>query len=86
MPIFGAFRSLLKVNSEGQVSWDYDPIDIWNKVGVRLVQNTFETDTNPQQAGKSKVLWQSNYRIVDGSRKDLLLKELTNKLTQAKEK
>lgn len=65
-PIFGAFRSLLKLNEiTGDVSWLFNPIDIWNEVGTSIVQNTFETYTNPQLAGKDKQLWLSNYRIVE---------------------
>lgn len=65
-PIFGAFRSLLRFDkSEGTVSWLFDPIGIWNEVGTSIVQNTFETCTNPQLAGKDKQLWLSNYRIVE---------------------
>lgn len=75
LPIFGAFRALL-TDKEDHVEWVFDPIMIWEKAGVRLVQNTFDTDTNPQQVGKSKTLWQSNYRIVDSIRKDLLLEKL----------
>jgi len=75
LPIFGAFRALL-TDKENHVEWVFDPIMIWEKAGVRLVQNTFDTDTNPQQVGKSKTLWQSNYRIVDSIRKDLLLEKL----------
>lgn len=75
LPIFGAFRALLKQNN-GKVEWEFDPIEIWEKAGKRLVQNTFDTDTNPQQIGKSKTLWQANYRIVDSVRKDLLLEKL----------
>ncbi|KGR88798.1 AIPR family protein [Lysinibacillus odysseyi] len=72
LPIFGAFRALLK-EKDGILKWNFDPIEIWEKAGLRLVQNTFDTDTNPQQVGKSKTLWQSNYRIVDSVQKDLLL-------------
>lgn len=75
LPIFGAFRALLEKKGN-KIIWAFDPIEIWEKVGTRLVQNTFETDTNPQQIGKSKTLWQSNYRIVDSIRKDLLLEKL----------
>lgn len=54
-PIFGAFRSLLKFDeATGAVSWLFNPIDIWNEVGTSIVQNTFETYTNPQLAGKDK--------------------------------
>lgn len=72
LPIFGAFRALLK-EKDGVLKWNFDPIEIWEKAGLRLVQNTFDTDTNPQQVGKSKTLWQSNYRIVDSIQKDMLL-------------
>lgn len=75
MPIFGAFRALLK-EKNNELYWEFDPMEVWEKVGVRLVQNTFDTDTNPQKVGKSKVLWQSNFRLVDGMRKDLLLDRL----------
>lgn len=78
MPIFGAFRALLEFNDdESSVKWSFNPIEVWNRVGVSLVQNTFDTDTNPQQAGKSKTLWQANYRIVDSAKKDLLIESLT---------
>ncbi|HCT0339620.1 TPA: AIPR family protein, partial [Staphylococcus pseudintermedius] len=77
LPIFGAFRALL-YQKNGKLEWEFDPIAIWEKAGKRLVQNTFDTDTNPQQVGKSKTLWQANYRIVDSIRKDLLLERLMN--------
>ena len=65
-PIFGAFRSLLRFDDEkGNVSWLFDPTEIWNEVGSSIVQNTFETSNNPQLAGKDKQLWLSNYRIVE---------------------
>jgi hypothetical protein len=81
LPIFGAFRALLKTK-DNELSWEFDPITVWDKVGTRLVQNTFDTDTNPQQIGKSKTLWQSNYRIVDSVRKDLLLEKLMQQQQQ----
>lgn len=65
-PIFGAFRSLLKFDEEsGEVSWLFDPLEIWSEVGVSIAQNTFESSNNPQLAGKDKQLWLSNYRIVE---------------------
>ena len=76
LPIFGAFRALLKENNNGELNWLFDPIEIWGACGVRLIQNTFETDTNPQMVGKMKTLWQSNYRIVDSVMKDKLIEKL----------
>lgn len=74
-PIFGAFRSLLKINEEnGEVYWLYDPCEIWEEVGSSIVQNTFETSSNPQLAGKDKQLWLSNYRIVETQSLRKLLK------------
>ncbi len=65
-PIFGAFRSLLKFDEQkGEVNWLFDPEEIWEQVGTSIVQNTFETSSNPQLAGKDKQLWLSNYRIVE---------------------
>lgn len=63
-PIFGAFRSLLRFE-QGTLSWIFEPLELWNEVGVSIVQNTFETSTNPQLAGKDKQLWLANYRIVE---------------------
>lgn len=65
-PIFGAFRCLLRFDQEaGQVSWLFDPLELWKEVGTSLVQNTFESSRNPQLAGKDKQLWLANYRIVE---------------------
>ena len=63
-PIFGAFRSLLRFEQD-TLSWIFEPLELWNEVGVSIVQNTFETSTNPQLAGKDKQLWLANYRIVE---------------------
>ena len=65
-PIFGAFRSLLQFDEEtSSMTWIFNPLEIWDEIGMSLVQNTFETWTNPQLAGKDKQLWLSNYRIVE---------------------
>lgn len=74
-PIFGAFRSLLRFDDEkSEVSWLFDPLEIWNEVGASLAQNTFDTSNNPQLAGKDKQLWLSNYRIVETQSLRKLLK------------
>ena len=79
-PIFGAFRSLLTFDEQtAAVSWLFDPIEIWEEVGISLVQNTFETSTNPQLAGKDKQLWLSNYRIVETQSLRKLLKNKIDK-------
>lgn len=65
-PIFGAFRALLKFDeNSGEVSWLFNPLDVWDEVGTTIAQNTFESSNNPQLAGKDKQLWLSNYRIVE---------------------
>lgn len=76
-PIFGAFRALLKFDDEkGEVSWQFDPIEIWHEIGASIAQNTFETSNNPQLAGKDKQLWLSNYRIVETQSLRKLLKNM----------
>ena len=78
-PIFGAFRALLRFDEEhGNVSWQFDPIEVWEKIGSSIVQNTFETKNNPQLAGKDKQLWLSNYRIVETQCLRMLLKDKEN--------
>lgn len=73
-PIFGAFRALLKYDEEeGVVSWLFDPIEVWGKIGTSIAQNTFESSNNPQLAGKDKQLWLSNYRIVETQSLRMLL-------------
>lgn len=79
LPIFGSFRALLKEDKNNSLYWHFDPLEVWERGGVRLVQNTFDTDTNPQQVGKSKTLWQANYRIVDSIRKDMLIEQFEEK-------
>lgn len=74
-PIFGAFRSLLQCDDEtDEVSWLFDPLEIWQEIGASITQNTFETINNPQLAGKDKQLWLSNYRIVETQSLRKLLK------------
>ena len=75
-PIFGAFRSLLRFDDDtGEVSWIFNPLDVWDKVGADLAQNTFETRRNPQLAGKDKQLWLTNYRIVETQSLRMLLQQ-----------
>lgn len=74
-PIFGAFRALLSYDEEEhKINWMFDPVTIWKEVGKSLTQNTFESSSNPQLAGKDKQLWLSNYRIVETQSLRKLLK------------
>lgn len=83
-PVFGAFRSLLKCEN-GEYSWSVNPIEMWNRVGIDIVQNVFESNNknNPNMAGKDKTLWLGNYRIVDTEKfkleADRLREELNRK-------
>lgn len=75
-PIFGAFRCLLQFDeNKGTVDWIFNPIEMWKNVGESLAQNTFETQSNPQLAGKDKQLWLSNYRIVETQSLRMLLQK-----------
>ena len=82
-PILGAFRALLsKDPTTNTYHWSVDPIEMWDEIGVNIVQNVFESNNknNPQLAGKDKTLWLGNYRIVDTQKfkieRDKLLKQL----------
>lgn len=67
-PILSSFRALLE-DKDGTVHWVVDPIDIWNKIGAKLVSNTVdmsrELGNNPQSAGKSTTLWSQNFDAVN---------------------
>lgn len=68
-PIIGAFRALLEEDKEtGFYKWKADPLEIWNKTGATLVQDTIERSrsfkNNPQSAGKDVGLWRQNYQTV----------------------
>lgn len=72
LPIFGAFRVLL--NPE-DLTWRVDPLELWNKIGADLVQNTLETSkNNPQDAGKNANIWRNNYSKVENE----MLKTMIN--------
>ena len=78
-PVFASFRALLRFDEDNnEVSWLFNPLDIWNEVGATIVQNTFETSYNPQLAGKDKQLWLSNYRIVETQSLRKLLDKIHN--------
>lgn len=79
MPIYGAFRALLCVEDSGNIAWEFDPLEIWEKIGDSLVQTVFDTDTNPQSVGKSKTLWQATYRIVENEKNKCLIKKLSRR-------
>lgn len=77
MPVFGAFRALLAKGKDGHgLEWMFDPLKMWDTVGLALVQNTFDTAADPGAAGKTKTLWRSNYRIVEGEKTRKLLERL----------
>lgn len=66
-PIIGAFRSLLE-EKNGKYTWKKDPIEMWNKVGATLVDDTVgrsrSFNNNPNAAGKDVGLWRQNYQTV----------------------
>lgn len=65
MPIFGAFRALIKKTDSGTLEWIADPVEMWTKMGAELVKNTLESSrNNPQDAGKNASIWSNNYSKV----------------------
>lgn len=80
-PIFGAFRALIKYDSEEKkIKWIFDPLEMWEEIGYLLAQNIFNTSNNPQLAGKDKQLWLSTYRIVETQSLRKLLDEKMKKI------
>lgn len=67
-PIIGAFRALVKENENHEYIWTSDPIEMWNKVGANLVEDTVgrsrSFNNNPNSAGKDSGLWKQNYQTV----------------------
>jgi hypothetical protein len=68
-PIIGSFRALVEEDEKsGVYKWKSDPLQMWNKVGANLVQDTIERsrsfNNNPQSAGKDDGLWRQNYQTV----------------------
>ncbi|WP_241693184.1 AIPR family protein [Ligilactobacillus salivarius] len=72
-PILSAFRVLLYEKKDGTLEWRKNPIKMWEQVGTRLVQRTFDTDTNPNQLGKNRVAWQNNYGLVTEELQKMIL-------------
>lgn len=78
-PIIASFRALIK-KSNDKLEWEVDPIDIWNSVKAKLVNNTIEMSrqlgNNPQSAGKSATLWSQNYDAVNTAKLQVQLEKL----------
>lgn len=82
-PIVAAFRALVKEDKDGRLSWEIDPIDVWNEIKSKLVNNTIEMSrslgNNPQSAGKSSTLWSQNYDAVNSAKLQIMLNKLQKK-------
>lgn len=80
-PIVASFRALVKESDNG-LTWVVDPIDIWENIKTKLVNNTIEMSrqlgNNPQSAGKSSTLWSQNYDAVNTAKLQILFDQLNN--------
>ena len=67
-PIIAKIRALIK-ESNNKLEWEVDPIEVWDNIKTKLVNNTIEMSrqlgNNPQSAGKSSTLWAQNYDAVN---------------------
>jgi hypothetical protein len=67
-PILGAFRALLKVESDGYYNWKQPPKTILSKIGADLVATTIDRSrslgNNPQSVGKDGGNWRQLYLMV----------------------
>lgn len=80
-PIIAAFRSLLSLE-DSKLVWEVDPIEVWDSIKTKLVNNTIEMSrqlgNNPQSAGKSSTLWSQNLDAVNAAKLQVQLKKLKN--------
>ncbi|EEZ90109.1 hypothetical protein HMPREF0578_0013 [Mobiluncus mulieris 28-1] len=88
MPLFGAFRALLRFNANtGELEWKFDPIKFWKENGVLLVKTLFDYGTNPNSTGKDSKVWAALYTTLDSAadklQNEALLKELERLRAQA---
>lgn len=78
-PIIAAFRTLIS-EKENILIWDVNPLEVWNKLRGKLVNNTIEMSrqlgNNPQSAGKSSTLWSQNLDAVNSVKLQLQIKAL----------
>ncbi|MBF0841003.1 AIPR family protein [Staphylococcus lentus] len=82
-PILSSFRALLEIKDDDSLSWIVDPIEVWKKTKVKLVNNTIEMSkqlgNNPQSTGKSSALWLQNYDAINSAKLQIQLDSLKNK-------
>ncbi|MDD5459209.1 MAG: AIPR family protein [Phycisphaerae bacterium] len=72
MPLMGAFRFLVKEDSDGNFTWkpgSFDEVlEIWRKIGADMINSTKITsesrDRNPNAIGKDEGHWDSLYKTV----------------------
>lgn len=80
-PIVSAFRALVKENND-RLIWEASPIEVWEKVKKKLVNNTIQMSrslgNNPQSAGKNASLWAQNYDAVNTEKLKTLLQEFSH--------
>lgn len=84
-PIIAAFRALI-TEKEGELVWEVNPLEVWNKLRGKLVNNTIEMSrqlgNNPQSAGKSGTLWSQNLDAVNSVKLQLQIEALQSKSIQ----
>ncbi|WP_208560327.1 AIPR family protein [Marinilactibacillus kalidii] len=78
-PIISAFRTLIS-EEEGKLVWEVDPLEVWNRLRGKLVNNTIDMSrqlgNNPQSAGKSSTLWSQNLDAVNSAKLQLQIEAL----------
>ena len=78
-PIIAAFRGLV-TEENGTLTWEVDPLQVWERIKGKLVNNTVEMSrqlgNNPQSAGKSGTLWSQNLDAVNTAKLQAQLEKL----------
>lgn len=81
-PIIAAFRGLVTEENES-LTWEVDPLKVWDRIKSKLVNNTIEMSrqlgNNPQSAGKSATLWSQNLDAVNTAKLQVQIEKLKEK-------
>lgn len=65
-PLVGSFRALVKIdNKDGHYYWVKNPIDVWKKIGTKLVAILLDEKTeNPDVLAKNSNVWSNLFKEI----------------------
>lgn len=64
-PVVGSFRALILINNDGTYYWKKSPLEVWDKIGAKLVTIVLDEKTeNPDVIAKNSNLWSNLFKEV----------------------